>query len=1096
MKKSLVYRLGLLPFAVMLLGAAGCSSGESSVCASVDCGAHGSCVVADSQATCLCDPGYVTDGLACIEDPCASSACVHGTCRSVGKNAVCDCQPGYTDTLCDSCAPGYRLDGLTCIVGSPCQGDPCVYGVCRSVGGLPQCDCYQGYTGAVCDACAPGYHPADLRCVTDSLCDPDPCAHGSCSQSGGVATCNCEAGYSGDTCEQCAPGYHEEGLSCVPDVAGPCDPNPCNEQHRTVCTVAGDGYKCACDSGYHDHDGACVLDTACDPDPCTQEHQAGCQAGGLYGYTCLCEAGYQDNDSNNTCLPDCQTAAAQSLIDCAAVDCDDSSGTAWCIGGPCDGVTCSGHGQCGVVAGGAICTCDPGYQDNDHDNSCLVTCQTSGLDCGELSCSDASGQATCVGVRSCATEVDYDPQGETITALYIRGEFNGWDLSAPFTHNADGTFSVTLDLPLGMYAYKLYDQGRDNWFEDPANPYFKWIDGVRNSRLRVADCDLPVLLLTGQPQVTGGHIYLQVRYIDGAQGAGLDPASVWITLNDAIINPAYDPASGLFTIDDDGLTPDKYSYRFKAADNQGRAADLLYVPLWVEGQSFSWADAILYFVLTDRFANGDEANDAQATGVDPKANWQGGDMAGISARIEAGYFDQLGVSALWISSVSQNTSGAGLGTDGRMYSAYHSYWPISTGWRADNQLAGVLPVDPHFGELADFKQLVRTAHQHGIRVLVDLVANHVHQDSPLWQAHAQDDPPWFHDKFICGWDQPINCWFADYLPDFDYRNLAVLDTVVEHAIWMIQETDIDGFRLDAVKHMIDDFSFALRARINESVSTSGLRFYIVGETFVGEDQAEADLIKHYVRPEMLDGQFDFPLYWQVIKTFLREEQDFRSLESMLQWNEGYYGGQAVMSNFLGNHDVCRALSHAAGDIADMWGNNSKEQGWTSPPALPSSPGPYQRLRLAWTFLMTIPGIPLVYYGDEFGMEGAGDPDNRKFMRFGAELNQYQQDTQAHFEKLTSARRTHSSFRRGSRTQLLLEPDGLVWAYALTDGADKAIVVFNRRTGSQSISIPLGATGIGDGASLREVIHETTATVSGGAVQVSLAGHDSAVLVME
>jgi neopullulanase len=1080
--------------AISLIGLAGCAGSSDSVCDQVDCGQNGSCVDVDDQAACLCDPGYVAEGLSCIDDPCSTSPCVHGTCQPDGKNAICDCEPGYTNAHCDACASGYRLEGLACVEGSPCEDDPCVYGVCRSVAGQPECDCFTGYSGSLCDECASGYHPEDLKCVSDTACDPDPCVHGACQQVGGQAVCTCDAGYTGERCEQCASGYHEEGLICVPDLGGPCDPNPCQDAHKSICQVVSDSHICSCDPGYHDESGECIEDTVCNPDPCTAAHQAGCSEDGQGGYTCQCEQGYQDNDGNNTCLENCATAVDQANIDCQVQDCDDSSGTAWCVGGPCDGITCTSHGRCEVQNDQPVCICDSGFQDNDHNNTCSPDCETSELNCGILDCDDSSGEPACVGVRSCKTIVNYDPGGENISVLYIRGEFNDWALTDQFQQNPDGTFTVELDIDPGDYAYKFYEQGQDRWFENPDSLYFKWIDGVRNSRLHVEDCNYPILKLVSTPSATGGNIQFQVLYIDGAQKAGIDLASQQITRNDTALSCDYD--LGLFTVDDVGLPAGKYTYRFEVADNDGRKTSLLYVPIWVESSSFVWEDAVLYFVLTDRFSDGLPANNSPVAGVDPKANWQGGDFAGLLAKIEEGYFNGLGVNALWISSISQNTAGAGAGTDGRDYSGYHSYWPISTGWSYENQLSGVQPVDPHFGNLDDFKQLVEAAHQRGIRVLVDLVANHVHSDSPLWQAHQSDNPAWFHDLYVCGWDQPINCWFANYLPDFEYKNLQVMQNVVEHAIWMIQETDVDGFRLDAVKHMIDDFSFTLRARISQSVTTTDQRFYMVGETFTGEGQGSADLIKHYVRPEMLDGQFDFPLYWQILKTFLREEQDFRGLESMLQWNEYYYGDWAVMSNFLGNHDVCRALSHAAGDISDMWGNGSKEQGWTNPPSLPDQLEPFQRLRLAWTFLMTIPGIPLIYYGDEFGIEGAGDPDNRKFMRFDAELNQHQLDTLNHVKKLTAVRHSHRCFRHGARTQLYMEGDGTIWSYGMVEGNDKAVVVFNRNSTSQTRAIPVSGIGLSDGTNMLDVIHSANSQVNGGALSVTLDGHDSAVFVVE
>ncbi|HEY3355409.1 MAG TPA: alpha-amylase family glycosyl hydrolase, partial [Polyangia bacterium] len=161
------------------------------------------------------------------------------------------------------------------------------------------------------------------------------------------------------------------------------------------------------------------------------------------------------------------------------------------------------------------------------------------------------------------------------------------------------------------------------------------------------------------------------------------------------------------------------------------------------------------------------------------------------------------------------------------------------------------------------------------------------------------------------------------------------------------------------------------------------------------------------------------------------------------------------------------------------------------------PEPYQKLRLAWTFLMTVKGVPLIYYGDEFGMEGAGDPDNRKMMRFGASLSQNQQDTLAHVAKLTAARKAHRAFRYGQRTTLYLDSvSGLFWAYGMKDGGDVGVVVFNRNTSSKTQSIGVAGLGLTNGQTLRDVIHNTTVTVSGGAISVTLGSRDSAVFVLQ
>ncbi len=1135
-----------LAFLLLTLAAAatGCDGGGEDLCAGVDCGAHGRCALLGGLPVCACDPGYVADGRSCIVDPCASSPCVHGTCSASGRNAVCACEAGYGGPACDTCAAGYHAEDLICLPGSPCEDDPCVYGLCRSVDGLAVCDCQLGYAGPRCDACAPGYLAEGLACVADRACDPDPCVYGACTPVEGEPVCECLPGYRGALCDACAEGFHAEGLVCVPDIGGPCDPNPCLEPHRTRCQVSDGQAVCLCDAGHHEEAGDCVEDTACAPNPCLAPHRGVCEETGEGGYACGCDPGYHDEEGacvlDSACSPNpcpdglhrgrCQEDGLGGY-DCG---CDpgyhDEAGA--CVQDTvCDpATTCSGHGTC--TGAGLGCACEAGYA-GEHCELCADGYHPEGGQCvadtacepnpcgepGRTRCATGpDGQAVCLcdeGLREeaglclgvCDTLLGYAPApGESITRLYARGEWNGWGLGDELTRGADGVYRVVLALPAGDYAYKLFEQGENRWFEHPGNPYFKWFGSplTRNSRLRVRDCDQPLLRLVGQPARGAGSIAFQVEYLDGAAAAGLDPASVEITRNDQPLAGAFDPATSLLTVRESGLADGKHTFRVRARDLAGRAAARLYVPVWLEAREFVWQDAVLYFAMTDRFVDGDPANNAPVGGsVDFRADWQGGDFAGLLARVESGYFSDLGVNTLWLSSVSMNTQGAGqgMGADTHYYAGYHSYWPITLGWREGHEFNGLHAVEPHFGTLEELKALVRAAHARGIRVLVDFVANHVHADSPLWTEHGWD---WFNDDpnqaglqaYLCGWDQPIICWFTSYLPDFDYRVLPALDAVVEHAIWLIQETDVDGFRLDAVKHMIHDFCFTLRGRIQESVTTTGLRFYMVGETFTGEGEGEASLIRSFVRPEELDGQFDFPLFWQMVTVFLREERTYQSLEGFLQQFQGYYGDWAVMSNFLGNHDVARAISHANGDIADMWGNGASAQGWNNPPGTPTAALPFRKLRLAWTFLLSVPGIPLIYYGDEFGLAGAGDPDNRRMMQFGAQLNAEQALTLQHVQRLGQARAAHPAMRQGSRQQLALDGDGLYWAFGLSAGADRVIVVFNRKAGQETRSIPVAALGLADGTSLRDVVHQASATVQGGNLSVTLASRDSAVFVLE
>jgi glycosidase len=462
--------------------------------------------------------------------------------------------------------------------------------------------------------------------------------------------------------------------------------------------------------------------------------------------------------------------------------------------------------------------------------------------------------------------------------------------------------------------------------------------------------------------------------------------------------------------------------------------------------TIDWRDAILYFVLLDRFANGDPSNDAPVDGVPSPAQFQGGDLAGLRAAIESGYFTDLGVNALWLSSPLDNAGGRNPGADGFDYAGYHGYWPTD-----------LEAVEERLGTEAELRELVDVAHRHGLQVLIDYVMNHVHADSPVYRDH----PGWFwpNDNGAggncqcghgCDWNsERLRCWFDPFLPDFDFRNGEARRWSVDNAVAWAQRLGVDGFRLDAVKHIETAWLTDLRARIDGEVAWDQ-SFYLVGETFEG-DRA---LIKEYVDPRTrLDGQFDFPLRAEMIRVLLRRQGTMGDLAGFLDGNDGYYGAGAVMSTFLGNHDVPRVIHFAEDEPLWSEWDGGKDRAWRNQPALPASARPFERLVVAYTMLFTLPGVPLVYYGDEIGMAGAGDPDNRRFMQWSGTTDP-QRALKTRIAALAKLRTAHPSLRRGTRRTLGASRD--IYVYEMTAPRDAVIVVLNRGDDAgQAVGLPAG-----------------------------------------
>ncbi len=657
-------------------------------------------------------------------------------------------------------------------------------------------------------------------------------------------------------------------------------------------------------------------------------------------------------------------------------------------------------------------------------------------------------------------------------ALAVRGEWSGF-AREPLTQEAPGAFSwrSTLDFRSVGYAYRL-ELPDGGLILDPGQIETRWVGTVEQSRLRVPDCTLPALEAQAWSADGQGQFSVTFRTFRNAKGTPLNAPRA--TLDGVSVELPWASTTGQGHLEGQGLTAGKHTLRLSLADQSGAEAESLDLPFWVEARPFQFEGALMYFVFTDRFRNGSAANDAPVPAVDAKANYQGGDWAGVAQAIDEGYFDRLGVQVIWLSPPEANPSQGFVGTDGRQYSGYHGYWPMS-------------PRQPQsrFGSLADLKALVAAAHAHGIRVITDLVLNHVHEQHPWYAQHRDDD--WFNTSqaCVCGapgcdWDSnALTCWFTAYLPDLNWKNTQMADAFTADVRWWLREADVDGFRLDAVKHLERTGTRAIRATMNRYTAITGVPSYLVGETFTSVDGRP--LIRSYLGPQLLDGQFDFPLYWVVTDVFARG-QSFRQLDTAMMLNTSAYPASAINSAFLGNHDVARFISVANGDI----GNDALSQAWLNPPGpTVDADAPFLKARLAFAFLLTQPGVPLIYYGDEVGLPGAGDPDNRRMMKW-AGLSARESALLSFLQTLGSARRDAESLHSGERKTLWVDDDLLVMQRV--SGAHSALVVINRGAAKQITVTPAFSPGshtvkdIFTGQTL-QISGPTTLSVPAATVQV-------------
>jgi glycosidase len=612
---------------------------------------------------------------------------------------------------------------------------------------------------------------------------------------------------------------------------------------------------------------------------------------------------------------------------------------------------------------------------------------------------------------------------QPVKKIFVAGEFNNWN---PNVHqledkDGDGIYEIAIPLPPGSYQYKFVVDGR--WIADPENEN-KSPDGFGgfNSVINISGTQIGKFVPITKIKKNNALEFV-LKYVgDNKNIAKIDKDNIVVKVNNFIVeetNIKWDENKNELKV----LIPNLPKRFLQISVNALSVDKKSFVEYFFfekngEKEYFDWRDAVIYFVFTDRFLNGNTANDKPVDDpeVEKIANYYGGDFSGIIKKIKEGYFNKLGVNTIWISPVYANPDRAYRDAlpPHKKFTGYHGYWPVS-----------FEKVDERFGTMEELKELVKIAHENNIKVIFDMVVNHCHEENPVYKQH----PEWFSKivlpsgkKNIRLFDErPIDTWFDEFLPDIDYDNSPeACEYMVNNCLWWVKETNCDGFRLDAVKHVSHVFWKKLRLKLRQEIELPyEKKFYLVGETISSRDK-----IMEYVNPEELDGQFDFPLYWAIRDVFAFGNADFVRLEKERKKSEEtYYKPYAIMSYLLGNHDFARFTAYADGDIKP--GMNEKQLAWENPPQV-DNPKTYDKLKLAFLFLFSQPGIPMIYYGDEIGLCGAGDPDNRRPMKFD-NLTKEEKETFEFVSKILYLRNTTPALKYGTHITLYLSKDVYVYA---------------------------------------------------------------------
>lgn len=416
---------------------------------------------------------------------------------------------------------------------------------------------------------------------------------------------------------------------------------------------------------------------------------------------------------------------------------------------------------------------------------------------------------------------------------------------------------------------------------------------------------------------------------------------------------------------------------------------------------------VLYSLMIDRFHNGNKANDWKMNSPEVLdiVDYQGGDIAGITQKIKEGFFTELGINTIWISPITQNpwdAWGMNKFPNGNKYdntktytkfSGYHGYWPIFT-----------TEVEKRFTTEEELHEMLAVAHKNGINVILDYVANHMHINSPTLQAH----PDWHTDSILPDgrrnfelWDEArLTTWFDVHIPTLDLERPEVCSPMTDSALVWLDKFAFDGFRHDACKHIPLNYWRELGAKMKQRYPNRHI--WMIGETY-----GDPSLIGSYVKSGMLNSQFDFNIYHTAIDVLGKPNQSLQKMHETVMQSLAAYGSHHTMGNISGNHDKCRFISLAGGAVS--WNENDKAAGWEREIGVTADGNPekeeqaYKAAMLLEVINLTIPGVPCIYQGDEYGEAGANDPDNRHMLKFNG-LSERQQQFRNEVQQLVQLRR--------------------------------------------------------------------------------------------
>ena len=467
---------------------------------------------------------------------------------------------------------------------------------------------------------------------------------------------------------------------------------------------------------------------------------------------------------------------------------------------------------------------------------------------------------------------------------------------------------------------------------------------------------------------------------------------------------------------------------------------------------FDWDESVIYFMVTDRFFDGNESNNtasgAKTYGKDNAGLYHGGDFAGITQKLD--YLEDLGINTIWITPIVENIPGVTVTDTGKedvpYNAAYHGYWA-----------SDFTKLNPTLGTEEEFQTLIDQAHNRGIRIMVDIVVNHAGYDTKFGDMIRSED------DVVSGSDQKDS--LSD-LPDFKTEDPAVSAQLVKWQTQWVKDFGIDYFRVDTVKHVENDTWAELKNALTEVDSD----FKMIGEYAGGGYASNGNTLG----TGEMDSDLDFDFNDQAAN-FVKG--NISSVENFLASRNSALNNTYMTGQFLGSHDE-------DGFKQKLLDGGMKEDAATAASMVAAS------------LQITAKGQPVIYYGEEIGQTGLNNyPYQTNRYDFDWSIVSNDNKTYQHYKKMLSIRNAYTDvFARGDRKTILASDENGYDIVSRSYKGTKLYVGLNIKDVAQTVEIPVSEN---NGTVLKDLYSGKTYTVSNGKIKVIIpAATDGGTVVLE